>query len=69
MIASRRPCTRPEIEHLRKFIAYAKQSLNAASPVQLGRLPWSYPRVWRVFSKAARDAGIGSLGTHTMRHS
>ena len=40
-----------------------------ASPVQLGRLPWSYPWVWRVFSKAARDAGIGSLGTHTMRHS
>jgi len=24
--------------------------------------------VWRVFTKAARDAGIGSLGTHTMRH-
>jgi len=40
-----------------------------ASPVKLGRLPWSYPWVWRVFTKAARDAGIGSLGTHTMRHS
>ena len=40
-----------------------------ASPLKLGRLPWSYPWVWRVFSKAARDAGIGSLGTHTMRHS
>jgi integrase len=40
-----------------------------ASPLQLGRLPWSYPWVWRVFQKAASDAGIGKLGTHTMRHS
>lgn len=40
-----------------------------ASPVKLGRLPWSYPWVWRVFTKAGRNAGIGSLGTHTMRHS
>lgn len=40
-----------------------------ASPVQLGRLPWSYPWVWRVFQKAASDAGVGKLGTHTMRHS
>ena len=23
---------------------------------------------WRVFQKAAADAGIGKLGTHTMRH-
>ncbi len=40
-----------------------------ASPVQLGRLPWSYPHVLRVFYKAATDAGIGHLSTHTMRHS
>jgi integrase len=40
-----------------------------ASPLKLGRLPWSYLWVWRVFTKAGRDAGIGSLGTHTMRHS
>jgi integrase len=40
-----------------------------ASPVQLGGLPWSYPWLWRVFQKAASDAGIGKLGTHTMRHS
>jgi integrase len=39
-----------------------------ASPVQLGRLPWSYPHVLRVFYKAADKAGIGRLGTHTMRH-
>jgi integrase len=40
-----------------------------ASPVKLGRLPWSYPQTWLVFRKAAADAGIGKLGTHTMRHS
>jgi integrase len=40
-----------------------------ASPVQLGRLPWSYSWVWCVFQKAAACAGVGKLGTHTMRHS
>lgn len=40
-----------------------------ASPVQLGRLPWSYPHVLRVFHKAAERAGIGKLPTHTLRHS
>ena len=39
-----------------------------ASPVQLGALPWSYPWVWRVFRRAAADAGVGDLSTHTMRH-
>jgi integrase len=39
-----------------------------ASPAQLGRLPWSYDQVWRVYQKAAAQAGIGRLGTHTMRH-
>jgi len=39
-----------------------------ASPVQIGRLPWSYPMVLRVFHRAASDAGIGHLSTHTMRH-
>jgi integrase len=40
-----------------------------ASPVQLGALPWSYPWVWRVFQQAAAVAGVGKLGTHSMRHS
>jgi integrase len=40
-----------------------------ASPFKLGRLPWSYPWIWRVFQNAAVDAGTGKLGTHTMRHS
>jgi integrase len=40
-----------------------------ASPTQIGRLPWSYPRVWGVFQKAAEVAKVGKLATHTMRHS
>jgi integrase len=40
-----------------------------ASPVQFGRLPWSYPYILRIFQKAARDAGIGGVPTHTLRHS
>ena len=40
-----------------------------ASPVQLGRLPVSYPWVWQMFQKAAAKSGIGNLGTHSLRHS
>ncbi len=40
-----------------------------ASPVKLGRLPISYPWVWKSFQQAAMVAGIGKLATHTMRHS
>jgi integrase len=39
-----------------------------ASPAQLGRLPWSYDQVWRVYQKAAKAAGIGGFGTHSLRH-
>ena len=39
-----------------------------ASPVQVGRLPWSYDQIWRVYQKAAKAAKIGSLSTHTLRH-
>ena len=39
-----------------------------ASSVQLGRLPWYYDQVWRVNQKAAKAAGIGGLGTHSLRH-
>jgi integrase len=39
-----------------------------ASPVKIGRLPFSYTGVLHVFQKAAKDAEIGNLGTHTMRH-
>jgi integrase len=39
-----------------------------ASPVQLGRLPWSYDQVWRMYQKAGAKAGIGGLGTHSLRY-
>jgi integrase len=39
-----------------------------ASPVQIGRLPWSYDQVWRMYQKAARAAKIGGFGTHCLRH-
>lgn len=40
-----------------------------ASPAQLGRLPWSYPYILRMFQRAAKSAGIGGVPTHTLRHS
>lgn len=39
-----------------------------ASPTKLGRQPWSYDQVLRMFLRAAEQAGIGRLGTHSMRH-
>jgi integrase len=39
-----------------------------ASPVKMGRLPISYPWVWKAFRHAAKAAGIETFGTHTMRH-
>ncbi len=39
-----------------------------ASPFQIGRLPWSYDQVWRAYQKAGALAGIGGLGTHSLRH-
>jgi integrase len=40
-----------------------------ASPIKLGRLPVSYPWVWKAFQQAASKALIGKLGTHSLRHS
>jgi integrase len=54
-------------KHVTQFAA--QDDWVFASPVQLGGLPWSYSWVWRVFQKAASDAGVGKLSTHTMRHS
>jgi integrase len=39
-----------------------------ASPLKLGRLPYSYTGFWRELQRAAEVAGIGPLGTHTFRH-
>ena len=39
-----------------------------ASPVQLGSLPYSYTGIKQELHRAAEAAGIGKIGTHTMRH-
>ena len=38
------------------------------SPVQIGRLPYSYPGVWRTFRRAAADAGVTHISSHSFRH-
>jgi integrase len=40
-----------------------------ASPLKLGRLPYSYTGVWRKLKEAATAANLGWIGTHTFRHS
>lgn len=39
-----------------------------ASPAQLGRLPVSYSFVWKQYQSASMRAGIGRIGTHSLRH-
>src|SRR5262249_6413706 len=39
-----------------------------ASPVKIGKLPYSYTGVWRELQRAAEAAEIGRLGTHAFRH-
>ena len=39
-----------------------------ASPIKLGRLPYSYTGVWRELERATEAAKIGHLGTHSFRH-
>jgi len=39
-----------------------------ASPLKLGRLPYSYTGFWRELERAAKEAGIGHVGTHAFRH-
>jgi integrase len=39
-----------------------------ASPVKLGRLPYSYTGVWRELVRAAEVSKVGHLGTHAFRH-
>ena len=40
-----------------------------ASPLKIGRLPYSYNGVLLTFQRAAAAAGIGKLTTHAFRHS
>ena len=46
----------------------AQEDWIFASPAQIGRLPWSYPHILKLFDKTASDAGIPHVSTHTMRH-
>ena len=39
-----------------------------AFPRKLGRQPWRYDQVLRSVKNAGAKAGIGKLGTHSMRH-
>ncbi|HEY7097401.1 MAG TPA: site-specific integrase [Terriglobales bacterium] len=39
-----------------------------ASPLKLGRLPYSYTGYWRELQRAGVESGIGQLGTHAFRH-
>jgi hypothetical protein len=50
------------------FLRPRFQASTLAS-LALARRPWSYPWVWRVSRKAASDALVGKVSTHTMRRS
>jgi integrase len=39
-----------------------------ASPIKLGRLPYSYTGVWRELVRATEASKVGHLGTHAFRH-
>lgn len=39
-----------------------------ASPIKLGKLPYSYTGVWRELVRAAEASKIGRLSTHAFRH-
>ncbi|MFZ0275793.1 MAG: tyrosine-type recombinase/integrase [Candidatus Sulfotelmatobacter sp.] len=39
-----------------------------ASPVQIGRLPWSYTGTRTVLARAAKAADLGHVSTHAFRH-
>jgi integrase len=46
----------------------AQEDWIFASPVKIGRLPWSYPHILKLFGDTGAQAGIGHVSTHTMRH-
>jgi len=63
----------PELINRLKAWKQATQFGNAsdwifASPVQLGRLPYSYTGTRQELVQAARAAGIGHVGRNSFRH-
>jgi integrase len=61
------------LERLKVWKQATKFSENSdwifASPLKLGRLPYSYTGFWRELDRAGKECGVGHLGTHTFRHS
>lgn len=58
-----------KLQFLRTLTLFAaEQDWLFASPVKIGRLPYSYTGVWRELKRAAAAAGIGWVATHTFRH-
>ncbi len=55
-------------EHRRRAEFAGPESWVFASPVRLGRLPYSYTGVCRELERAATASGVGHLGTHAFRH-
>jgi integrase len=63
----------PELlEHLKNWKQttqfYASDDWMFASPAKLGRAPLSYDGIWRICRQAAAEAGLGTVGTHSLRH-
>jgi integrase len=46
----------------------AEDDFVFASPLKLGRQPYSYTGFWRELQAAAATAQVGKLGTHAFRH-
>jgi integrase len=64
----------PELLHrLKVWKQYTEFSSTSdwifASPLKIGRLPYSYTGFWRELDRASKAAGLGHMGTHTFRHS
>ena len=61
------------LQHLKLWKQCSRFSAESdwifASPLKLGRLPYSYTGVWRELVRAADAAGVGHLGTHAFQHS
>ena len=55
-------------DHERRAIFSEPGNWIFASPIRLGRLPYSYTGVSRELQRAAGVAKIGHLGTHAFRH-
>lgn len=34
----------------------------------MGRKPYTYTTIWREYVRAAKEAGLGHVATHAMRH-